>query len=336
MVTEQSVRKQLKEIGFNQFGWGRREVRELPNILLPDEKIFECVNGIYEGGFALLVGTDTRVLLIDKKPLNFLTVEDLRFDMINEIDYNHRLFGAYISITSGDKNLRFRSYNQARLRKLITHVQHCMAESKKKQHSNQEGQNQHLEQINQQLQAYLIAQHQHQQELHAHLKAQGAIPQAEPVKPSPELSDYLFAQSLLAQYRQQTGQEVIPAPLALAAEPAPVTQQNELRYVDPGQQSQSKLQKDIYNEGLQEVFGKSQPAVPAVTSNAPAPAISTLSSLPGVPAIPSIRQTIGLRNPVDIHALRIASSKLPTVLRNRKFNPPAAPFIQPGNEVKTV
>src|SRR5258708_3529959 len=128
MVSQESIQAQLKSIGFNQHGWGRTEVNELHHIIIEGEEIYECVNGIYEGGFALLVATDVRLLLVDKKPFNYLTVEDLRFDMINEIDYNHRLLGAYISITSGDKNLKFRSYNQPRLRKLIGHVQHCMAE----------------------------------------------------------------------------------------------------------------------------------------------------------------------------------------------------------------
>jgi hypothetical protein len=49
---------------------------------LPGEEIYELVNGIYEGGFAIVVATDVRLLLIDKKPMNYLNVEDLRFDMI--------------------------------------------------------------------------------------------------------------------------------------------------------------------------------------------------------------------------------------------------------------
>src|SRR5882757_2242816 len=123
MVTMQSVVEQLKRIDFNHLAWGRSETKELPHILVPDEKIYELVNGIYEGGFALLVATNFRMLLIDKKPMNYLTVEDLRFDMISEIDYAHRLLGARISISTGSKNLKFTSYNQHRLRKLITHVQ---------------------------------------------------------------------------------------------------------------------------------------------------------------------------------------------------------------------
>src|SRR5437868_7095679 len=105
MVSKKSVEKQLKRIGFKANAWGRKEVAELPNIILPGEEIFECVNGIYEGGFALLLASDIRVLLVDKKPLNYLTVEDLRFEQINEIDYYHRIIGAHISIASGPKTL---------------------------------------------------------------------------------------------------------------------------------------------------------------------------------------------------------------------------------------
>src|ERR1035437_2645471 len=112
MVSAASIEEQLKRLGFNHRGWGRTEVRELRNIILPDEEIYECVNGIYEGGFALLLATDARVLLVDKKPLSFLAIEDLRFDMINEIDYNHRVLGAYITIATGNKTLLFRSYNK--------------------------------------------------------------------------------------------------------------------------------------------------------------------------------------------------------------------------------
>ena len=71
MVSAESVNEQLKKVGFNINALANKaELRELPNIILPDEEIFECTNGYYEGGFALLVATNIRVLLVDKKPLN--------------------------------------------------------------------------------------------------------------------------------------------------------------------------------------------------------------------------------------------------------------------------
>jgi hypothetical protein len=278
MVSQKSLSAQLKRIGVNQHAWGRAELKELANVIIPDEEIFECVNGIYEGGFALMVATDVRVLLIDKKPFNFLTVEDLRFDMINEIDYSHRLFGAYVDISTGNRDLKFRSYNQARLRKLIGHVQHCMAEAKKKQASHQEGQNQHLEQINSHLQTYLVEQYRHQQELQRQLqeaqKGGVSVASPEPPRPSPELSDYLLAQGLLAQHQ-------LEAPQVTA----------------------TSLQTDLYADGMREVFGK-HPDV--------------------------------AHNPLEINALRVAYSKLPMALRNRKFGRPslhahsqAKPAVEP-------
>lgn len=267
MVSAKLIEKQLKKVGFNSHGWGRTEVRELQNIILPDEEIFECVNGIYEGGFALLLATDVRVLLVDKKPLNYLTVEDLRFDMISEIDYNHRLLGAYIAISTGSKNLKFTSINQARLRKLIGHIQHCMAEVKKQQSTHQEGQHQHLEQINQQLRSYLVVQYEQQQKLNKQLQrvrarqdSVASLPlKLEMGRPPDELSDYLLTQSLLAQHQAQTAQT------NQATQPEP---NNSLT---PLAERPSDQLAELYSEGRQEVFGKHGQQLTTGKANTAAP-----------------------------------------------------------------
>ncbi len=288
MVSQKSIAAQLKKIGFNQHAWGRAEVRELPNIILPNEEIFECVNGTYEGGFALLVATNVRVLLIDKKPLNYLTVEDLRFDMINEIDYNHRAFGAYVDISTGNRQLKFRSYNQPRLRKLIGHVQHCMAEIKQRQMNHQEGQNQHLEQINAHLQTYLLAQYQHQEELRRRLeeaqRTGAAIESPQPPRPSPELSDFLYAQGLLAQHKARTG-ETIEGEVVTAAP-----------------------EEELYAEARKEVF-RGYPAAP------PDPAPDAVQTEDG--------QNRHAHFSIDVNPLKLAYSKLPAAMRKRRFSRPS-------------
>ena len=350
MVTKDFVEAQLKRINFNSHGWGRTEARELPNIILPDEEILECVNGFYEGGFAMAVATDVRVLLVDKKPLNYLTVEDLRFDMINEIDYSHRLMGAKITISTGPKTLRFTSFNQPRLRKLIGHVQHRMAEVKKKQSEHQVEQKSHLEQINQQLQAYLLAQHQHQQELQEQLreaKEKGTTPpviDVAPVKPSPELSDYLFAQSLLAEHGDKSSKETLEQiksalPTAdqasLAAEQPAASQpvSSAPRQTD----SPNPNMKDLYEEGMKEIFGsrrESERIEPAASEETPQLPAATQSS--------PTKPLVSLPNPLEINPLRIAYSKLPMALRNRKFGSPSfhahsqsAPTSAPATGMQT-
>ena len=121
------LEEQLKQIGCNFRFWGRAELRELANVLLPGEVVMHCVNGSYEGGFALLAATDQRVLLVDKKPM-YLTLEDVRFDMITEIDFNHRMMNANVFICTPNKSLRFIAYNHGRLRKLFHYVQTRVAE----------------------------------------------------------------------------------------------------------------------------------------------------------------------------------------------------------------
>jgi hypothetical protein len=85
------------------------------------------VNGRYEGGFALLCLTDHRLLLIDRKPM-FLTLEDIRFDMIAEIDYHARLLDNTVHIITPNRKLVFRSWNQKRLRELLNHTQQHVME----------------------------------------------------------------------------------------------------------------------------------------------------------------------------------------------------------------
>jgi Bacterial PH domain len=133
MIQLHHVETQLKDIGCNFRFIGRPEVKELAKILQPGETIAHAVNGYYEGGFALLVVTDQRLLLIDKKPM-FLTIEDVRFDMIAEIDFNHRLLNATARIFSMNKSLVFTTWNHARLRILIDHLQHKVMQLRTGQH----------------------------------------------------------------------------------------------------------------------------------------------------------------------------------------------------------
>jgi hypothetical protein len=148
MLSLSHVEEQLKRVGCNFRFWGRPEIRELCNILVPGEIVAQCVNGRYEGGFALLVVTDHRLLLIDKKPM-FLTLEDVRFDMIAEIDFSAQLFESTVRIITPTRKLVFRAWNQMRLRTLLNYVQRRMMEIRQ-QYSMQ----QQFQQPAQQQQAY--------------------------------------------------------------------------------------------------------------------------------------------------------------------------------------
>jgi len=127
MVTRNEVEEQLKRVGCNFRWWGRAEIRELAKILRPEETVAQAVNGHYEGGFAMLCVTDHRLLLIDRKPM-FLSLEDIRFDMISEIDFSARLMDGTVHVITPTHKLTFTAWNQVRLRRLMEYTQEKIME----------------------------------------------------------------------------------------------------------------------------------------------------------------------------------------------------------------
>lgn len=137
MISLHQVEEQLKHVGCNFKFWGRAEIRELSNVLMPEEIIAQATNGTYEGGFAMLCVTNYRVLLIDRKPM-LLTIEDVRYDMMSEVDYHNRLMGATIRIFTPMRNMVFNSWSNVRLRKCVNYIQQRVMEIR--QHSMMTGQ----------------------------------------------------------------------------------------------------------------------------------------------------------------------------------------------------
>jgi hypothetical protein len=118
----QEVNEQLKRIGVNFQFIGRPELRELAHILFDNEQLQHIVRGRYDGGFAILVATNQRVLLVDKKPF-YLTIDDMRYEMIADVEFNHRMLDATIRLGTMNKTLRFTAYNHVKLRQMTTFIQ---------------------------------------------------------------------------------------------------------------------------------------------------------------------------------------------------------------------
>ncbi len=127
MVSMKEITKQLRQIGCDYAVWGRSEIHELTNILMDDEQILQAVNGYYDGGFAMICVTNYRVLIVDKKPLA-LTVEDLRYDMIAEVDFSSRVFTSVLHIFTPMRTLIFTSWSMAKLRASMNYIQQRVME----------------------------------------------------------------------------------------------------------------------------------------------------------------------------------------------------------------
>ena len=122
MVHVSEVNQQLLRLGVNFNFWCRPEIRELPKILFEGEQLEHVLRGHYEGGFALFCATDRRVLLIDKKPF-YLTLEDIRYDMISDVQFNQRLVDSTIRLGTVHKTVSFTGYSKNKLRDFTNYVQ---------------------------------------------------------------------------------------------------------------------------------------------------------------------------------------------------------------------
>lgn len=123
MVHKTEVSRQLKRLKVSFQFWCRPEIRELPHIMFDNEQLQHVLIGHYEGGFALLCATDQRVFLVDKKPF-YLTIEDIRYDMICDVQFNHRLLNASVQLGTVHKTISFVAYNHKKLRGFTNYIQH--------------------------------------------------------------------------------------------------------------------------------------------------------------------------------------------------------------------
>jgi hypothetical protein len=138
MVPHDMVKQQLIKIGSNFVFCGRAEISELPKILFDDERLTNVVFGRYTNGFALLCTTNQRVLLIDKK-LMYLTLEDIRYDMISDIMFSRSMLDSSVTLGTVHKSLTFKAYDNQKLRDLSSYVQKRVMHSRSHQGAPIEG-----------------------------------------------------------------------------------------------------------------------------------------------------------------------------------------------------
>ncbi len=127
MVNNKTINMQLAAIDADVPFWLKPEIKQLPKLLVPDENIRHAISGRYEGGTALLCATDIRLLIVDKKPM-FLNVEDVRYDMIAEVNYTHQVFYGSIHLLAFNKDFAFTSFNKDDLHKVTEYIQHKLSE----------------------------------------------------------------------------------------------------------------------------------------------------------------------------------------------------------------
>jgi hypothetical protein len=198
MVHPSVIEARLGELRFRSSRWFRAEIHELQHILMDHEKIIALACGRYFGSFALLVATDQRLLLIDKRVF-FMNIEDTRYDMISEIDFNSQVYSATVTVHTINKVHKFTSVKyKNQLRTMTNYVQRRVFELR----SAQQGQ---LtvpmpESVMSQLPQTIRQQNQPMQVPTTHIRP---IREPEPIEPPPLSTTY--------NYSPATSDDTVPA-----------------------------------------------------------------------------------------------------------------------------
>lgn len=123
---------QLLEIGIDSKSvfWGRKELKELPSILNPNEKIIALVIGTYNDGTGLLVATNSRLIFIDKGMLYGLKIEDFGLDKITSIQYESGLLLSEIKIMASGNIAKISNVEQGNGKRFSDTVRNLLSQPK--------------------------------------------------------------------------------------------------------------------------------------------------------------------------------------------------------------
>lgn len=123
---EASANKPFRILERTNF-FSKREILELPKVLVPGEKVLAIISGFYAAGTAVLCVTSKRLLLIDKKMIR-LSLEDIRFESIREVHYSHQPILACMQLYYAGRQMQFKTWHKKELRLLSQLVQQKMFE----------------------------------------------------------------------------------------------------------------------------------------------------------------------------------------------------------------
>jgi hypothetical protein len=149
MVSPEIVRKQLDRLGIGSMPLCNSEIRQLPRLLVVGEEIEGLLAGRYFAGYSIMVATNFRLLIIDKKLGGGLIFEDIPYDMIAEVEFGHGPFSSHLTIHARSKKIDFKVFRGSPVMDFAQYLEQRMMEARNQIRSAQSPFNQQMPQENQ-------------------------------------------------------------------------------------------------------------------------------------------------------------------------------------------
>ncbi len=134
------VIRALQDVGADRYDLMLPESHYLPRLLKVDEQLLGAVYGKYKlvqlalNSRGLLVITDRRMILIDKKPL-FLKYDDISFDGVSGITYGQAGLGETVTLNTHFGDISFRTFNAKCANNFVKAVEAMLYSAKKERRS---------------------------------------------------------------------------------------------------------------------------------------------------------------------------------------------------------
>jgi hypothetical protein len=114
---QKTINEDLRALGVGRYDFWLPETHTLPYIIHPDEHIKGIVYGHYKhsasepaSGRGALVATDSRILLIDKKPL-FLRCDELTYHVVSGVTYTKVGMAGTVTLHTRAGDIQMRTLN---------------------------------------------------------------------------------------------------------------------------------------------------------------------------------------------------------------------------------
>jgi hypothetical protein len=132
----QLVKARLRDLGIGTYQQNKPEVRELARILRPTEEIEAVAFGWYAAGFAMLVCTSERFLMVDKYPMD-LKIDDIPYFMVAGTETNLGLYWGKLRVFTRPKNFDFWHIQNPQARQMSEYLDAKLSERQQQDRYNE-------------------------------------------------------------------------------------------------------------------------------------------------------------------------------------------------------
>lgn len=116
------VLNELRDLGVTRYGLFMTESHYLPHVIHPSEHIGGVAYGRFDGGFAMMLATDRRVIFLDKRPL-FMAEDEIDYDVVSGVSFGYSPMYSTVTLHTKIKDYTVRTMNKESAKRFVSYIE---------------------------------------------------------------------------------------------------------------------------------------------------------------------------------------------------------------------